>query len=327
MLKIIDVSQWQRTIKWSEAKKNIDGVILRCGYGSDDPEQDDKEYAYNLSECQRLKIPVEVYLYSYAYTDAMARSEAEHALRLIKGTKIRRVWYDLEESRYGTYAKGVLAAFTAKMNANGIEVGLYTYESFYNSYLKGVTAWPIWIAKYATTAPNIGTKYIAWQYTPGAQIPGISGRVDCSHWYGAFAEQKGPEEPKKPAQTDVFRLYRKSRHFYTLDSAERDSLIADGWSYEGIGWKSPKDGNPVYRYVKDGEHIWTMDAKERQALQISGWKKDGIAFRSSTSQAVPVYRLYLQEVGDRVYTKSKNEKKALIKAGWADEGIAFFGRK
>lgn len=88
MLKIIDVSQWQRTIKWAEAGKNIDGVILRCGYGSDDPEQDDKEYAYNLAECQRLKIPVEVYIYSYAYTEAMARSEAEHALRLIKGTKI-----------------------------------------------------------------------------------------------------------------------------------------------------------------------------------------------------------------------------------------------
>ena len=321
------MSQWQKTIKWAETKQYIDGAILRLGYGSDDPEQDDKEIAYNLSECKRLKIPVEVYLYSYAYTEAMARSEAEHALRLIKGTKIRRVWYDLEESRYGTYAKGVLAAFTAKMNANGIEVGLYTYESFYNSYLKGVTAWPIWVAKYASTAPSIGTKYIAWQYTSGAQIPGISGRVDCSHWYGAFAEFKSPQEPKKPAQTDVFRLYRNSRHFYTLDAPERDALIADGWSYEGIGWKSPKDGNPVYRYVKDGEHIWTMDAKERQALQISGWKKEGIAFRSSTSQAVPVYRLYHHDIGDRVYTKSKNEKKALIKAGWADEGIACYGRK
>ena len=325
MLKIIDVSQWQKTIKWAETKKHIDGAILRLGYGSDDPEQDDKEIAYNLSECKRLKIPVEVYLYSYAYTDAMARSEADHALRLIKGTKIRRVWYDLEESRYGTYAKGVLTAFTNKMNANGIEVGLYTYESFYNSYLKGVTAWPIWIAKYASTAPSIGTKYIAWQYTSGAQIPGISGRVDCSHWYGAFAEEKAPEEAKKTTPPEVLRLYHKNRHFYTTDRAEWAALIADGWVGEGTGWKAPQNGNPVYRYVKDGEHIWTMDAKERTALLSAGWKKEGIAFRSSTAKTVPIYRLYLN--GDRVDTKSKTERKALLKAGWSDEGIAFYGRK
>lgn len=322
MLKIIDVSQWQKTIKWAETKQYIDGAILRLGYGSDDPEQDDKEYAYNLAECQRLQIPVEVYIYSYAYTEAMARSEAEHALRLIKGTKIRRVWYDLEESRYGTYAKAVLSAFTDKCNANGIEVGLYTYENYYNSYLKGITAWPIWIAKYSTFAPNIGTKYVGWQYTPGAQIPGISGRVDCSHWYGAFAE--APEESKKAAQPEVYRLYRQNRHFYTTDRSEWAALVADGWTGEGVAWKAPKDGSPVYRYEKDGEHIWTMDAKERTALARDGWRKEGIAFRSG--KAVPIYRLYNGSVGDRVYTRSKNEKKALVKAGWADEGIAFYGR-
>lgn len=327
MLKIIDVSEHQRRIDWSVTKDYIDGVIIRVGLGSDDPTQDDEFFEYNYAECVKRKIPFEYYLYSYAANPNMARSEAAHALRLLKGKKVRRFWYDVEDAACRSSAKANLRAFSDAMNAAGIEVGLYTYESYYNSYLKGMTAWPIWVAKYASYRPNIGTDYIGWQYTSGARLPGITANtVDCSQWYGSFAEQSAEPKPKKN-QTDIYRLFRKDRHFYTLDESERDMLIADGWTYEGVAWKTTKGGHPVYRYVNGQEHIWTMDSKERVALLNSGWSKEGIAWRSNLKEAVPIYRLYNGSVGDRVYTKSKNEKKALIKAGWADEGVAFYGRK
>ena len=86
-LKVIDVSEHQGRIDWNKAKNNIDGAIIRCGYGDDIMSQDDKQYANNLSECERLKIPHGVYLYSYAVNDTQAESELAHILRLIKGHK------------------------------------------------------------------------------------------------------------------------------------------------------------------------------------------------------------------------------------------------
>ena len=32
-MRVVDVSSWQGQINWNEAKKHIDGAIIRCGYG------------------------------------------------------------------------------------------------------------------------------------------------------------------------------------------------------------------------------------------------------------------------------------------------------
>lgn len=323
MLKIIDVSEHQGRIDWARVKPYIDGTIIRCGLGSDDPRQIDKRFERNYAEVVRLDIPFEYYHYSYAKTAGMARSEAAHVLRLLKGKKVRRVWYDLEEHSCGFFAGEALRIFSDILRAAGYEVGLYTYESYYNSYLRGVIAWPIWCADY-TNRPNIGVDYIAWQYTSSAKLPGITeNTVDVSNWYGRFGTVE--EEKPKSGQTKVFRLYRNNRHFYTVDESERDYLIANDWTFEGVGWRAPKNGHPVFRYRSGSSYLWTMDANERAALSGDGWTKEGIAFRSSVKKAVPVYRLYKD--GDRVYTANKNELKALLKAGWRDEGIACFGRR
>lgn len=63
---LIDVSEHQGVIDWEQVKDHIDGVILRCGYGMDIASQDDKQWARNVAECERLGIPYGVYIYSYA---------------------------------------------------------------------------------------------------------------------------------------------------------------------------------------------------------------------------------------------------------------------
>ena len=83
---IIDVSYHNGVINWERVKASgCAGAILRCGYGDDIASQDDKQWIRNLAECERLGIPVGVYLYSYATCDRQAKSELEHILRLIKG--------------------------------------------------------------------------------------------------------------------------------------------------------------------------------------------------------------------------------------------------
>ena len=80
-LRVIDVSEHQGIIDWNRVKSQIDGAILRVGYGDNIASQDDWTWKRNADECTRLGIPFGAYIYSYATSMAQADSEAQHALR------------------------------------------------------------------------------------------------------------------------------------------------------------------------------------------------------------------------------------------------------
>ena len=62
---VIDVSYHNGVIDWEKVKAaGVEGAILRCGYGMDQTDQDDKQFKRNADECTRLGIPFGVYLYS-----------------------------------------------------------------------------------------------------------------------------------------------------------------------------------------------------------------------------------------------------------------------
>ena len=77
-LKLIDVSVHNGNIDWDIVKNHVDGVIIRCGYGSDYTYQDDKRFKENIEGCIAHDIPFGVYIYSYAKNVNMAKSEAAH---------------------------------------------------------------------------------------------------------------------------------------------------------------------------------------------------------------------------------------------------------
>ena len=99
MKKGIDVSAHQGVIDWNAVKSSgIDFAILRCGYGNDDPDQDDAYFLKNVKACEKVGMPYGVYLYSYATSIEDAKSEAAHVMRLIKGLKPEYpIYYDLED--------------------------------------------------------------------------------------------------------------------------------------------------------------------------------------------------------------------------------------
>ena len=75
------------------------------------------------------------------------------------------------------------------------------------------------------------------------------------------------EEAEKDAEpVEMQRLYNKytGEHFYTESKTERDALVKVGWTYEGVAWTAPGEGDEVFRlynpYVKGGDHHYTMDA-------------------------------------------------------------------
>jgi len=132
-------------------------------------------------------------------------------------------------------------------------------------------------------------------------------------------------------RTEMFRLYNPNsgEHFYTKDSNEKNSLVAYGWKYEGVGWTAPSSGDAVYRLynANAGDHHYTMDENEKNALVNLGWKYEGIGWYSDTNKSIPLYRQYNPnaKAGSHNYTTDRNEATALVSYGWKDEGIAWYG--
>ena len=215
---IIDVSEHQGRIDWTTVKPHINGVIIRCGYGDDDTAQDDKYWTYNVAECERLKIPYGVYLYSYADSDAHIKSEIAHVKRLLKGHKPQYpVYIDLEESGNGSFAVKAANAFCPAITLAGYRAGVYTFESFYNEFMRGWAKYTLWVAKYgindgaAHTKPQIGVNFDAWQFTSNARIGGYDGRLDASYFYRNFTDgEKKPDADKSSngKVTDVLKIAR-----------------------------------------------------------------------------------------------------------------------
>ena len=143
------------------------------------------------------------------------------------------------------------------------------------------------------------------------------------------------EEAEKDAEpVEMQRLYNKyaGEHFYTESKTERDALVKVGWTYEGVAWTAPGEGDEVFRlynpYVKGGDHHYTMDAKEYAALAKLGWRQEGVGWYSAPKDdGVPLYRHYnpYATAGTHHYTTSMTERLGITAEGWDYEGVAWYG--
>ena len=191
----IDVSHHQGKIDWAAvAADGIKFAILRCGYGENLPEQDDRYFEYNAAECQRLGIPYGVYLYSYATDAARAELEADHVLRLIKGKSLSYpVYFDMEDnSVIGCDYAAIATAFCNKISAAGYPVGVYANRYWWTNYLTDpiFNTWHRWVAQYGPTCTVEGS-YQIWQYTSSGTVSGIEGNVDMNFQI-SYPKDHGP---------------------------------------------------------------------------------------------------------------------------------------
>ncbi len=137
MIKGINVSEFQNKIDFEKEREDgLNFAILRCGYGIDNPNQDDKSFKRNLEECEQLHIPVGSYLYSYANSTAKASSEAEHTLRLVAGHKMPMgIWYFIEDDNTcgnvsNMELSNIINRYCSIIEDSGYKVGIYTKLSW-----------------------------------------------------------------------------------------------------------------------------------------------------------------------------------------------------
>lgn len=189
----VDVSSYQGDIDWYLAKKSgIEFAILKVIRKDLNP---DKQFENNWKGCTREGIPIQgVYNYSYATTVQKAETDARKVLEVLNGRKVM-VWLDVEDNcqiNLGTSLIAIIDAYKEVIESAGLKFGVYTGESFYNSYIKPYEKLNclLWIARYGKNTGIMDLKYqpqvtgmIGWQYTSAGRVNGISGGVDMDVWY------------------------------------------------------------------------------------------------------------------------------------------------
>lgn len=208
MKKIIDVSSYNGTIKWDEAKTyGCEGAIIKI------IRKDltrDKKFNDNYKACNTNKIPWGVYNYSYATTAKKAKADmtliCDILDKLDKSYFKYGIWFDIEDKVQASLSKSkiaeILNAAQETVEKRGYKFGIYTGMSYYNEHIDSdkVKCKNWWIARYyngynkmlISVNPNASKKpskaNIAWQYTSSGRFPstistGNSGNFDFNVLY------------------------------------------------------------------------------------------------------------------------------------------------
>lgn len=198
-IKGVDISEMNGSVDFAALKKaGVEFVIIRCGYGSDYPGQQDTEFEANVRKAETAHMPYGVYHYSYAKNAAGGKAEAAHALRLIGNHKpAYGVWYDMEDSAtIGGDLAAAADAFCSAVKAKGLRVGVYANLNWWENYLTSsiFDKYDRWCAQYNGSC-DLKKPYAMWQYTSSLVI---SGKNFDGNWdYKIYEETKNKEEKKE----------------------------------------------------------------------------------------------------------------------------------
>ncbi len=200
MFKGIDISAHQGRIDWEKVKNSgIQFAILRLGIGSDIASQDDAYFEANVQGCESVGIQWGAYLYSYALNLEEAKSEVQHALRLLNGKRPEYpVFFDMEDAdgykaKHGMPSNqglvDICKTFLLGIEDAGYYASLYASLSWLNNQLNSheLDRFDKWVAQWNTSC-SYKKPYGIWQYTDSGKVDGISGNVDMNIAYTNYPE-------------------------------------------------------------------------------------------------------------------------------------------
>ena len=188
----IDVSKYQATIDWSQAKSAVSFAIIRCGYrGMYDGQLHEDPYFYkNMSGAKANGVSVGVYIYSTALNEAEAVQEASMAVAMAQkaGGCSYPIFIDMEDKVRGQSSlstaqrMAIMNAFVTTVQSSGYKAGVYCSKNWMTSLMDAnsiPSSCSVWIAQYNTSCTYSGRKNI-WQYSSKGSVPGIKGYVDMN---------------------------------------------------------------------------------------------------------------------------------------------------
>lgn len=216
MSKGIDISRHNGIVNFEKLKaQGLQFAIMRCGYGSDLPSQDDEQYSHNVAECERLNIPYAIYLYSYALNNDNVKSEIAHTLRLLMGKHPFAVFYDMEDAdhykaNHGGYAgrqvyTDFIKRFCNAIQAAGYKAGYYVNKDWHDNHviLEQLKDFLFWYARPGVEKPDYPCDI--WQNQAGSTGSPID--TDIAYMEVTQPVQPQPVPQPKPQPIQVPDYY------------------------------------------------------------------------------------------------------------------------
>ena len=199
----IDVSHHNGKIDWSEVKSEVDFAFIRVGYrGYDDGGiHSDKKAKANLKGANENGVPIGVYFYSQAISEAEAEEEAKFLISKIKdydislpvaidfeyaaknGENIGRLY---EANLSKKEITSLVNAFCKKIKDAGYTPAVYASSYIFRFHLNAKKLdeqTMIWVADYNENVTYHGD-YDFWQFSEKGKCKGVSSKyVDTNYWY------------------------------------------------------------------------------------------------------------------------------------------------
>ena len=184
----IDVSKHQGDINWEELKKNpkVKYVYIKATEGSD---YIDPRYKQNIREARRAGFKVGSYHFltnrssakSQFINFAKTANRDEQDIIPIIDVEVCKQWTSQQ-------LRDSLKVFADLLeDYYGCKPMIYTSEKFFTKHLgRAFAEYPLFIAKYNTVQPNVGYKWILWQFSDCGlfrkAVKGNAGEVDLSRF-------------------------------------------------------------------------------------------------------------------------------------------------
>lgn len=215
-MKMIDISEHNGQISWSKVVTGgVEGVIIRAGYGQGNK---DKRFDDNIEGAIASGIKhIGIYWFSYAYTNEMAKREAQYCNDLIMKYKDRidlPVFFDWEydsmayAKKRAVYPKkknitDMTVIFCERIKELGYKAGYYLNLDYQKNYIdiSRLKEYIKWFAYYNESLGNNSCHI--WQFTSSGRVSGINGNVDLNNMIEDITGEEQEIEPAPEPDTDI----------------------------------------------------------------------------------------------------------------------------
>lgn len=219
--KVIDVTEDNGDINWNQVRgtAEIDGAIIRCGYGEGAYDefnkkwtQDDSKWATNIKGALKANLSVGVSIYSTAITKNQADKEADHVLRCLEDQDIKPgdlklpIFYVVTDPTIAnTNLEYNFKTFADKIQQAGYAAGILATANQWNTTLTSTTFdnYVKWVAQWDGTTgltcerfKNFATGRNMWQFSNMGAVAGISTPTNLTYTYmsAAYGVNAAPGE-------------------------------------------------------------------------------------------------------------------------------------
>ncbi len=193
----INVNSKRGDIDWQQVKDSgVDYAMIRVGWRADEGGKiaEDEKFEDNIKGATEAGLPVGVYFYSKAVTDAEAEEEATFVLEKIRTYNVTypvAIYWEYDTKDDGTpdeskrtvrcngdQVTGFIDTFCKKIEATGRTASFYCDKSmgYTKLDLSKLSDYDMWYAEFRSV-PSFYYNYTMWQYTKSGTVPGIEGEV------------------------------------------------------------------------------------------------------------------------------------------------------